>query len=81
MHALTVCKFLAEAFAVRHVVRSDLKRALGGSATEQAGAALALSASPSPQAAALLDSVPELKQAIAQRDLTWNNVLEQEATS
>ncbi len=60
---------------------ADLKRALAGTATEQAGAALALSASPAPEAALLLNTIPELKQAIADGSLSWSNVLKQGANS
>ena len=53
----------------------DLERALASSEeTERRGGALALAASPAPEAKALLASVPELSSQIERGDLTWHGL-------
>jgi hypothetical protein len=57
---------------------ADLQRVLAtGSAIERRAAALALHACPDPKAKELLDAAPDLKAAIAQRELSWERLAEE----
>lgn len=56
----------------------DLKRALEGEdRLERQGAALTLASSPDPAAKALLDTAPDLAQAIGAGDLSWDSLAKQ----
>ncbi len=62
-------------FATDHVALADLERALSGTAPEAQAAALALAASPAPEAAELLQNRPEAAALKAGR-LTWDSIAE-----
>jgi hypothetical protein len=66
-------------FATDGEAVEDLARALAGEGAERRAAALALAASPAPEAAARLDRAPELKRAIADGTLTWETLEREEA--
>ena len=66
-------------FATDGEAVEDLARALAGEGAERRAAALALAASPAPEAAARLDRAPELKRAIADGTLTWDTLEREEA--
>ncbi|MEM7428734.1 MAG: EboA domain-containing protein [Pseudomonadota bacterium] len=56
----------------------DLNRALDGDGPEASGAALALASSSSTEAAALLETKPDLGAAIASGALTWESLMAEE---
>jgi hypothetical protein len=62
-------------FATSPEALADLERALGGTPAEARAAALALAASPAPEAKAMLEARPEA-EAIAAGRLTWDDVEE-----
>ncbi|TVQ31460.1 MAG: hypothetical protein EA356_14255 [Geminicoccaceae bacterium] len=65
-------------FAVDGEALADLARALDGPPVEREGAALALAASPAPEARRLLHQAPDLEAAIAAGDLRWDRLSLQE---
>lgn len=61
-------------FADTDAMLADLERALGGNQREMAAAALALNASPSPRAAAILEANDEAAELIAEGSLSWSHL-------
>ena len=72
-------KQIHDPFADDDDALEDLKRALEGEERGAAGAALALAASSSAGAAALLDEKPDLRDAVASGAITWDSLMTEEA--